>query len=457
MAKIQFDSKGNPTYAIGTGSKVGMLLQSTGAGSLASEPKVEPKHEDDAITADKYEVAPYFADDNNGFVASIDKYLKKVPALRAAINYKIDLAFGQGVAAYYLEDIIDGKEIYKSIDIPEVFKFLRQRNIRRYYEAAYRNLYEYGFCAPQIRLNDKGNWAAAINVLDAPVVRYTQKKNGYIENAIISAKWRDGNISNPEDYDALPVLNTQDGEDIMYAHAKVLKNFVFPLDKATTGNSYYPLPPWFSSQSSGHLDISLKIAEYINAMFDNQMSIKYHIRIPYAYWEKKYPLDQYATDDLKLKRQELISKDIDAIESSLTDAKNAKKAIISHFELNPQGKPEEKWEIDVIDDKYKSDQYLPHTQASNAETFVSMGVNPMIKGMAQASGPYANSSGGSNIREAYLIDLAHTWNDRQEVHDPIEMMLRINFPKLDTNRLEVRTRSTVLTTLDTGSGSKTLS
>lgn len=454
MSKIHFDSKGNPMYTLGGG----MVMTSTGTSlPTNSAPVLEPKKEDDAITTDKYKVAPYFADDNNSFIANIDKYLKKVPALRAAVNYKTDLALGQGVAAYYLDDIKDGKEIYRSIDIPEVNKFLRQRNIRRYYEAAYRNLYEYGFCAPQIRMNDKGTFAAAINVQEAPVVRYTQKNKGYIEHAIISAKWRAGNVTLPEDFDILPVLNTLDGEDIMYAHAKVLKNFVFPLDKGTTGNSYYPLPPWFSSQASGHLDISLKIAEYINAMFDNQMSIKYHIRIPYAYWEKKYPIYEYSTDELKLKRKELISKDIDEIENSLTDSKNAKKAIISHFELNPQGKPEEKWEIDVIDDKYTSDQYLPHTQASNAETFISMGVNPLIKGMAQASGPYANSSGGSNIREAYLIDLAHTWNDRQEVHDPIELMLRINFPKLDTNLLEVRTRSTVLTTLDTGSGSKQVS
>jgi hypothetical protein len=187
-------------------------------------------------------------------------------------------------------------------------------------------------------------------------------------------------------------------------------------------------------------------------MFENQMSIKYHIRIPYAYWDKKYPTADYISDDDKKRRKELIEKDLDEIENNLTGSENAKKAIVSHFEINQQGQAEEKWEIDVLDDKYKSDQYLPHAASSNVEICTALGVNPVVKGLSMAAGPYANNQGGSNIREAFLIDDALAWSERQEVYFPLELMLRINFPQYDD--IEIRTRSLRLTTLDTGGGTQ---
>jgi hypothetical protein len=81
-----------------------------------------------------------------------------------------------------------------------------------------------------------------------------------------------------------------------------------------------------------------------------------------------------------------------------------------------------------------------------------MSVNPAIKGMSMASGPYANNQGGSNIREAFLIDVALSWVDRQEVNDLIELMVGLTFEKYAN--VEIRTRVMVLTTLDSGAQSK---
>jgi len=123
--------------------------------------------------------------------------------------------------------------------------------------------------------------------------------------------------------------------------------------------------------------------------------------------------------------------------------------------LNQQGKPEEKWEIDVIDDKYKSDEYLPQSAASNAEILTSLNIHPAVKGLSLSAGPYSNSEGGSNIREAFLVDNALAWLDRQEVLDPVDLMMRQNFNVNED--VELRTREMVLTTLDEGTGSKNVS
>ncbi len=65
-----------------------------------------------------------------------------------------------------------------------------------------------------------------------------------------------------------------------------------------------------------------------------------------------------------------------------------------------------------------------------------------------------NSKGGSMQRELLLIMYALSWNDRQKLLDPIEMMLRFNLEGKFSD-VELRFRNTFLTTLDSGKGSET--
>ena len=56
--------------------------------------------------------------------------------------------------------------------------------------------------------------------------------------------------------------------------------------------------------------------------------------------------------------------------------------------------------------------------------------------------------------KAFLVNIANAWIDRQNLLDPVQMMLRSN----GINDVDLRFRNTVLTTLDTGAGTqKTLS
>ena len=53
-------------------------------------------------------------------------------------------------------------------------------------------------------------------------------------------------------------------------------------------------------------------------------------------------------------------------------------------------------------------------------------------------------------RESFLVNVAMAWLDRQNILDPIEAMLQFNGIK----DIQLRFRNTVLTTLDTGSGTQ---
>jgi hypothetical protein len=75
-------------------------------------------------------------------------------------------------------------------------------------------------------------------------------------------------------------------------------------------------------------------------------------------------------------------------------------------------------------------------------------VNPNVLGAGMPGGTYAGNQGGSNIREAFLVNIANAWIDRQNILDPLELFIKLN----GMPDCELRFRNTILTTLDTGAG-----
>ena len=118
------------------------------------------------------------------------------------------------------------------------------------------------------------------------------------------------------------------------------------------------------------------------------------------------------------------------------------------------GRVEEEWKIEALDNKYHGNENLVTSSAANSEILFALMVNPNVMGAGMPGGVYAMNQGGSNIREAFLVNIANAWTDRQNLLDPLELYMRIN----GLQDCELRFRSTILTTLDKGSGTqKTLS
>jgi hypothetical protein len=77
-----------------------------------------------------------------------------------------------------------------------------------------------------------------------------------------------------------------------------------------------------------------------------------------------------------------------------------------------------------------------------------MMLNPNVLGAGMPGGVYSGNQGGSNIREAFLVNIANAWLDRQNLLDPLEAFLQYN----GVTGVQLRFRNTILTTLDTGAG-----
>jgi hypothetical protein len=109
---------------------------------------------------------------------------------------------------------------------------------------------------------------------------------------------------------------------------------------------------------------------------------------------------------------------------------------------------EEQWIIKPLENKLGNDQNLVTSAAANSEILFSLMINPNVLGAGMPGGTYAGNQGGSNIREAFLVNIANAWLDRQNLLDPLEAFLQYNGVK----DVQLRFRNTILTTLDTGAG-----
>ena len=188
---------------------------------------------------------------------------------------------------------------------------------------------------------------------------------------------------------------------------------------------------------------------FLKKAYKNQITWKWHVQIPYSYWEKKYPSKDYSAKE----REAAIQKYMDSVEQNLCGPDNAEKPIFSHYAVNEMnGRIEEEWKIKPLENKYQGSDNLPVSAAANSEILFALMVNPNVLGAGMPGGTYAGNQGGSNIREAFLVNIANAWIDRQNILDPIELYIKMN----GMPECELRFRNTVLVTLDTGSGTKNI-
>ena len=140
-----------------------------------------------------------------------------------------------------------------------------------------------------------------------------------------------------------------------------------------------------------------------------------------------------------------------SVEYNLCGKENAEKPLITMYGINESnGRIEEEWKITPLDNKSKDAEKLVTSAAANSEILFSLMINPNVLGAGMPGGAYAGNQGGSNIREAFLVNIANAWIDRQNILDPLECYLRFNGVK----NVSLRYRNTILTTLDTGAGTK---
>jgi hypothetical protein len=454
MANIQFNKSGVPLIGYGTR---GAFITTMGAPSPAQKPKTvaEPQNDDpDKTTIDKIEISDWGT--GNKFPTDADTSINSVGVLNSGLKFIRNFTIGQGIFPVTVTGYDEkGNEILKPVDDPKLRIFAQSRMVRRYLEKATRDYLKFGAAFVQLLPNSDGSQMVGINTINAKYSRLSvANKSGVIEKCIVSGKWPDNPVK--DEYSVYDVLDEYDpAADLQRRKwGKQIKNksFIQVVRDSWSNNEYYSAPVWLSAYTAGWVGVAQKIPAFLGRAYENQITWKWHVQIPYSFWDKKFPANQY--DDIT-SRETAINSFMDEIEDNLCGTTNANKPIFTFFEMNPQGKVEEQWIIKALENKLNSEQDLISSAAANSEILFSLMINPNVLGAGMPGGTYAGNQGGSNIREAFLVNIANAWLDRQNLLDPLETYVRFNGAPED---MEWRFRNTILTTLDTGAGTqKTLS
>lgn len=453
MTDIVFNQQGTPLLASGRSF----------LGSTKGIPQMEQKAINtkpspidlDKTQVDNIQVASWGS--SNDWPAKADLTISKVGVLNTGLRFTRNFTLGQGIFPCKVNGYDEkGNEQYAPASNPELALFANSRMVRKYMEKCFRDYIKLGIGFVQYLFNEEGTKIVGMNALNAKYCRQSvANKAGKSEKLIVSGRWPD--IPSKDEYTVLDLLDDYDPladlQRLKWEGKTKNKSFALAIRDNWSNNEYYSTPIWYASYLAGWIDIAGMIPSFLKKAYTNQITWKWHIQIPYAFWEKQFPQSQFATPQL---RKAAIEEYMDQVEDNLCGTDNADKPIFTFFEINPMnGKTEEQWIITPLDNKLNNEQNLVTSAAANSEIMFAIMVNPNVLGAGMPGGSYAGNQGGSNIREAYLVNVANAWLDRQTILDPIEIYHRFNG---GDPSVEWRFRNTILTTLDTGAGTqKTLS
>lgn len=192
----------------------------------------------------------------------------------------------------------------------------------------------------------------------------------------------------------------------------------------TPGMIYYARPPWSGLfKKNGWLDVNADVPRIVQALQNNQVTLKYQIMIPMTYFQARYPdWDTYDAQQKERKINEVVT----GINTEMTDMTTAYKTIVSFFNQDElTGKDFGKIEIIPVDDKLKRDAWVPGAEKSNAQITMEFGEHPSTLGLASEGGSMGAGS-GSDKREIYNIEISTNTIEQKYLLRPLNFISQYN-------------------------------
>lgn len=370
--------------------------------------------------------------------------------------------FSKKVAMVNMSDVIavnllgyndDQSEKVEWIDDDEIWQFLNNVSNRRYLMETASDLVWFFNGFPELILSRNREKILYISHQEAAYCRYSrQPSQAEIEYVYLNANWPYVSVEDPLTIKR-KCLNPYRYDRIDWAKGLKEGSFIYPINIPTPGKDYYQLANHDAIRTSGWLDIHLLVPQFKKAMMHNEMSVKYHFKVDPKYWESLYGEDIWKKSSPQEKKAKKAAwlKDMNSV---LTDVENAGKSILTEKKWDQvNGKYQELIEIVAVTENMKEGKYIQDGLEAAANLFYAMGIDPTIVGFAGGDKMGARS-GGSDKREAWLMMTNMLKPFRDPLLEPFYFAAEFNGWTKKYPRLKFRFRDVILTTLDTGAGTK---
>jgi hypothetical protein len=392
---------------------------------------------------------------NNLLGAEMACDIKQTGVLNGIIEGKTRFAISQGLLPAIINYENSGKPVVEKIlSGTEVNSFLESNNNFFTILALIKDYIGFNRSIGRIGLNRKGDMITQLRRADVTESRMARKDGqGNIRHVWYSADWSKVRGENDPNVFREPLLNPHNPYQELrdrIDNGDTNRWFSVMVSHPGWQEQYYPMPMWMAQIL--WVKIAQGVPEMKAVMFENNIRVKYIVIIYESFWTEAFGDDwEDYTDEEKEKKKKKVYEDIDEF---LVGSKNAYKSVFTTGYRDSEGKTYANIEIKPIEDYTKQGELLPDSAAANSEIAFSMLWNNAMTGGNQASGLYESSQGGSNVRESILMQVIIHEVERQMMKSIMNVIKRFNGWDVKFPGLDFIIPATILTTLDTGAGSK---
>lgn len=395
---------------------------------------------------------------NNNLPETFANYFENAGVLSAGIDIISRIAMGRDCIPVQVKNItLDGKEELEPVQDDDILDWLEENNIKTFAYETILDALKTGHTFSQLMSNKGRDRINRICRSDASICRLGKyNESGRIDKMFMSYEWCSGRaVAKDNKYvKELPLLDRYNPYRDLLDDNGDLKSL--PTEFVVTSNyplfnrQYYCLPQWYSVRR--WVDIVMSVPQMKAEMFNNQMTIKYVIEIDDQYWRSRWKKWDSFTDEEVTKKRDQVLRGLD---EWLSGNKNAYKSLITPTRTNVQnGDTIPLIRVTALDDKIKDGKLLPDSAAGNSEILFALMLNPALLGVDMPGGMYGGGKGGSNIREAFMVQILIREIEREFVTKPLNVIARVNGWKKTYRRLSFRFPNQYLTTLDSGKNAK---
>ncbi len=403
---------------------------------------------------------------NNLMPQEIANDIENCGVLAAALDAKARIGTGKGMQPFMLKNISsDGKEELEWVSDREIHDWLE---LNESFEFAYDSSFDkhaYGWNCGSYILNLGRNKITKAKRHDVYEARLEKKQpSGIINSLYLSPDWAGAStIYETKKQKRIDLLT--EGNELADLENRIANNsskieFAFVNRTVRNGRHYYPIPLYRSNKA--WIKIARSVPALKIAMYKNQITLKYLVIIHPKFWEDKVgqvAWNKYLADEKKKFQEEYYDK-IDVWLSG--EEKSYKSLFTGGFMDIATGKFTPYVEVKEISDTMKDGKHLPDSGAANSEILFALMINPALMGAGNPGGnAYGDTSGGSNVRESFLVQLMIMEAERRLNASVFNVVKNFNgwSKRIEgadgiNGRLVFRYPSGLLTTLDTGKSTK---
>ena len=476
---------GNVAFLTGSNAAVFFSKPSAAAGTF--KPNASTGTEGTALLIrtiqNNLKVAPWGED--NRFPQNIENLMAYCGIGRSALEWKAKMLYGGGIIPGQLTGIDPNtqEDIFTPLDRVKhkhVYDFISTQQFFRFMIEYLQDWVWFANCFPEIILSKDCKTITGLVHQESCDARLKQMdESGSINKVYLSKLWgaskdqhakfdpnkkMKGLMDNPSELSdsykefisELPCIDMYNATESLKKIAESLKSkaglksAILPVNWPSPNKTYYQVATWDGARLGGWIEIACKIPSMLKTLYEKAFQIKYHIEVPETYFERKYGFEiWHAKTGVEQEAEKMTL--LEKMNDFLSGDENAFASFVSFFEIDSHDHKEyARIKITPIEDKSRIDKELLTSSAADIQTLIAMNVHPTLFG-AGTIGTGSQRSGGSDIREAFLVYNASLVLERRVLLQPLYLVRDYNNWGSD---IEFRIRDTVLTTLDTGAGTK---